>query len=145
MRNLATVAVCADEALFNPGLDDCKQTGIFQIRTGLFVGEFATLPGAGRMNSTTFTQPVACQENTGTVPPDFESVFVFQVPPANFTVAHAEMPCQAVDVVGIEIKGGTGQPVTTVAGTIVAIGFIAGQDVLCLRILHQRKFLDSMS
>jgi len=128
---LAAVAVHAGEALFNPGLNDRKQAGIFQVGAGFVVGEIPALPGPGFMDGAPLAHAVIRQEEAGAVHPGFEGVFILQETAADLAIADAEMPGQAVDVCRVEVKRGTRKPVTAIPGAVIAIGLIAGQDVAC--------------
>ena len=145
VEQLTAVVVHAGEALFNPGLNDLKQAGIFQVGAGFVVGEIPALPGPGFMDGATLAHAIIRQEEAGAIRPGFEGVFILQETSADLAIADAEMPGQAVDVCSVEEKRGTGKPVTAISGAVVAVGLVAGQDVACTCICHQRKFLDSMS
>jgi hypothetical protein len=116
----------AEQGQLNPGLDLLEEVLTLQIGTGLVIGKLAALTGPGQVDGAAPDHPVVAEEGAGTVFPALEGVFPFDIAFPHLAVADIEMPGQAVDVLGRDKKGRTGEPVTAVTGAEIAEDSVEG-------------------
>jgi hypothetical protein len=120
------------EASFDQRHDLFEQIFSLQIWTWFTVGEITALPGPRFVNRATRPHPTVTQKDTGTVIPDPEGVFTFQIALPYLAVSNLQISGNPINIGRIEVKARAFQSITAITGTIIAVYALVRQQVLLI-------------